>query len=65
MGKFMNNAVKIEMQNAQGYKKPGSKARIPPYQRQCYGHNIEPNRAHHDPEFLVILDTGMHRLQSS
>ena len=65
MGQFMNDAIKIEMQNAQGYKKPGSKARITPYQRQCYGHNIEPYRAQHNPEFLVILDPGLHRLQSS
>jgi hypothetical protein len=33
MGKFMNNAIKIEMQKAQGHKKPGSEARITPYQR--------------------------------
>ena len=65
MGKFMNDTIKIEMQNAQGHKKPGSKARIPPYQRQYYSHNIEPNRAQHNPEFLVILDPGMHRLPSS
>jgi hypothetical protein len=65
MGKFMNDAIKIEMQNAQGHKKPDSKARILPYQCQCYGHNIEPDRAQHNPEFLVILDPGMHRLQSS
>ena len=48
-----------------GTRKPGSKARIPPYQRQCYGHNIEPDCAQHNPEFLTILDPGMHRLQSS
>jgi hypothetical protein len=64
MGQFMNDAIKIEMQNAQGYKKPGSNARITPSQRQCYSHNIEPNRAQHNPEFLMILDPGMHRLQS-
>jgi hypothetical protein len=65
MGKFMNDAVKIEMQNTQGHKKPGSKARIPPYQRQSYSHKIEPDCAQHNPEFLTILDPGMHRLQSS
>src|SRR5437870_3786104 len=65
MGKFMNDAIKIEMENAQGHKKPGSKARIPPYQRQGYGDNIEANRAQHNPEFLTVLDPGMHCLQSS
>jgi hypothetical protein len=65
MGQFMNDAIEIEMQNAQGHKKPGSKARMPPYQRQCYGHNIEHSRAQHNPEFLTILDPCMHRLQSS
>src|SRR5262245_52851455 len=65
MGKFMNDAIKIEMQNAQRHKKPDSKARILPCQRQCYGHNIEPDRAQHNPAFLVVLDPGMHRLQSS
>src|SRR5215467_8529613 len=65
MGKFMNDAIKIEMQNAQGHKKPGNKARTPPYQRQCDGYNIEPDGAQHNPEFLLILDPGMHRLPSS
>src|SRR5262245_32832243 len=65
MSKFMNDTIKIEMQNAQGHKKPGSKARIPPYQRQSYGYGIEPNRAQHNSEFLTILDPGIHRLQSS
>ena len=65
MREFVNDAIKIEMQNTQGYKKPGNKARMPPYQGQCYGHNIEPDGAQHNPEFLVILDPGMHRLHSS
>jgi hypothetical protein len=62
MREFVNDAIKIEMKNTQGHKKPGSKARLPPYQRQCDGHDVEPNRAHHDPEFLVILNPGMHNL---
>ena len=65
MGQFMNDAIKIEMQNAQRHKKPGRKARMPPYQRQGYGHNIEPDRTQHNPEFLTILDPSMHCLQSS
>src|SRR5713101_1021618 len=65
MRKFVNDAIKIEMNNTQGHKKPGSKAHIPPYQRQCHDHNVEPYCAHHDPKFLVILNPGMHSLQSS
>src|SRR5215510_12017943 len=65
MGEFVNDTIKIEMQNAQGDKKPGSKARIPPYQRQGYGHYIKPDGAQHNPEFLLILDPGLHCPQSS
>ena len=65
MREFVNDTIKIEMKNTQGHKKPGSKARLPPYQRKGYGHDVEPHRAHHDPEFLVILNPGMHNLQSS
>jgi hypothetical protein len=65
MGEFMDDAIKIEMQNAQGHKKPGRKACIPPYQCQCYSCNIEPGRAQHNPEFLTILDPYMHCLSSS
>jgi hypothetical protein len=43
MREFMNNTVKIEMQKAQRHQKPGSKARVPPYQGQGYGYYVEPD----------------------
>ena len=58
MREFVNDTIKIEMKNTQGHKKPGSKARLPPYQRKGYSHDVEPHRAHHDPEFLVVYMTA-------
>ena len=65
MGELMNNAIEIEMQKAQRHQKPGSKTGIPPYQRQSYRYYVEPDRTHHNPEFLMILDPGMHHRPSS
>ena len=41
MGKFMNDAIKIEMQNAQGHKKPRREARLPERQRERNGDEIQ------------------------
>ena len=65
MREFVNDTVKIEMKNTQRHQKPANKARLPPYQCKGYGHDVESGRAHHDSEFLMILNPGMHSLQSS
>src|SRR6266446_2769951 len=65
MREFVNDAIKIEMQNTQRHKKPGREACLLPSERKRHSHEVEPDRTHHDPEFLVILNPGIHSLQSS
>ena len=65
MREFVDEAIKIQMENAQGHQKPRREARIPERQRECNGHEIQSKCAHQDGKFLAIFNPDMHSLLSS